>query len=447
MDPRIQYTTTSDGMRIAFWTMGSGPPLVMLRPEPSSHIVNELTVPELRGFYERLTEDRTLVRYDSRGCGLSTRETEDGSYESLIPDLLAVIDALGYEKVDVLAIAPMAPLAVLMGARHPERLGRLAVLGSNQFGSTKISAFRRALEPLREEYYEDYQQINHHLIVGWENSGLASRLARAYQDSTTPAHFSRIRERHLAFDYEPLAPLVRAPTLIVGRLETGAHGGPAMIPGAQIAPVARDSMSYLVDWEPHVAAITQFLDEAGAERPARGAAAAALPHGTAIILFTDIVDSTALTERLGDAAFRKQARDLGGALRTLIRECAGTPVEGPTLGDGVLAVFTSAREAIEAAQRCGKAGDDAGLPLHLGLHAGDVTREQDPDGRDNVYGGAVNIASRISALSAAGEVLVSETVRSLARTSAGVTFEDRGEQQMKGVGEAVRVWAVKGDQE
>ena len=103
----------------------------------------------------------------------------------------------------------------------------------------------------------------------------------------------------------------------------------------------------------------------------------------------------------------------------------------------MLAVFTSARQAIEAAVVCGRAGDDAGLPLHLGLHAGDVIRED-----NNVYGGAVNIASRIAALSAAGEVLVSETVRSLARTSAGVRFEDRGEQSLKGVGEPVRVWAV-----
>ena len=158
---------------------------------------------------------------------------------------------------------------------------------------------------------------------------------------------------------------------------------------------------------------------------------------------TDIVDSTALTERLGDAAFRAKAREIDGALRATIRECAGQPVEGPTLGDGVLAVFTSAREAIKAALACARAGDDSGLPLHLGLHAGDVTREKDPDGRDNVYGGAVNVAARISGLSAAGEVLVSETVRSLARTSAGVRFEDRGEQSLKGVGEAVRVWAVR----
>ena len=153
---------------------------------------------------------------------------------------------------------------------------------------------------------------------------------------------------------------------------------------------------------------------------------------------TDIADSTALTERLGDAPFREKARDLDATLRTVIREHAGTAIEGKLLGDGVLAVFTSARQAIEAALACATEREGAGLPLHLGLHAGDVIRED-----NNVYGGAVNIASRISGLSAPGEVLVSETVRSLARTSAGVRFEDRGEQSLKGVGEPVRVWAVR----
>ena len=58
-----------------------------------------------------------------------------------------------------------------------------------------------------------------------------------------------------------------------------------------------------------------------------------------MILFADIVDSTALTERLGDAPFRKRARELDGRLRILIREHSGTPVDGKLLGDGVLAVF------------------------------------------------------------------------------------------------------------
>ncbi|MBI1885143.1 MAG: adenylate/guanylate cyclase domain-containing protein, partial [Chloroflexi bacterium] len=158
----------------------------------------------------------------------------------------------------------------------------------------------------------------------------------------------------------------------------------------------------------------------------------------AIILFADIADSTALTERLGDAAFREKARELDAALRSAIASAGGSAVEGRALGDGVLATFASAKEAIEAALACAAKGSDEGLPLHLGVHAGDVIHEE-----GNVYGGAVNIASRISGLSAPGEVLVSETVRSLARTSAGVSFDDRGVHELKGVGEPVRVWVVR----
>jgi len=103
-----------------------------------------------------------------------------------------------------------------------------------------------------------------------------------------------------------------------------------------------------------------------------------------------------------------------------------------------MAVFTSAHEAIRSAVRSAEQGNHIGLPLHLGIHAGDVAREG-----NNVYGGAVNIAARVAGASAAGEVLVSDVVRTLARTSAGVTFEDKGEHTLKGVGEPQRLWAVQ----
>jgi adenylate cyclase len=64
----------------------------------------------------------------------------------------------------------------------------------------------------------------------------------------------------------------------------------------------------------------------------------------------------------------------------------------------------------------------------------------------NVYGGAVNIASRVCGLSQSGEILVSSTVRDLARTSSAVGFDDRGEHPLKGVADAVRVFALKRDQ-
>jgi class 3 adenylate cyclase len=237
-----------------------------------------------------------------------------------------------------------------------------------------------------------------------------------------------------ARDVTALLPEIGVPTLVVNnknnRLVPMSAGQriAAAIPGAQFATID----------DPTYAAVADLAEAFLAETKAEAEPARELPSGTAVILFADIVDSTALTEDLGDEAFRTKARELDAALRAVIRDHSGTPIEGKLLGDGVLAVFTSARQAIEAALACVDSGNGAGLPLHLGLHAGDVIRED-----NNVYGGAVNIASRISGLSAPGEVLVSETVRSLARTSAGARFEDRGEHALKGVGEPVRVWVVR----
>ncbi|MEX0751277.1 MAG: adenylate/guanylate cyclase domain-containing protein, partial [Dehalococcoidia bacterium] len=87
---------------------------------------------------------------------------------------------------------------------------------------------------------------------------------------------------------------------------------------------------------------------------------------------------------------------------------------------------------------CVALGQD--LPMHVGIHAGDVIGEG-----TNVYGGAVNIASRICGLCEPGEILVSQTVRDLARTSSNVRFEDRGEHTLKGIADPVRVFAVLPD--
>jgi adenylate cyclase len=125
-------------------------------------------------------------------------------------------------------------------------------------------------------------------------------------------------------------------------------------------------------------------------------------------------------------------------MRAAMREAGGTPVDGKVLGDGVMGVFKTASQAIAAARRCVELSAESELRLHVGLHAGDVIREG-----GNVYGGAVNIASRVCGLSAPGEVLVSGTVRELARTSAGVTFADRGEHALKGVDDAVRLYEVR----
>ena len=124
MEPRIRYATTTDGVSIAFWTLGEGTALVYMAGGPWSHI-ESLYVPECRRWYERLAQKRMLVRYDVRGTGWSEREVSDHSLEALVTDLEAVVDRLGLEDFALLGAADAGPVAIAYAARYPERVSRL----------------------------------------------------------------------------------------------------------------------------------------------------------------------------------------------------------------------------------------------------------------------------------------------------------------------------------
>jgi class 3 adenylate cyclase len=448
MEPQIQYVRSADGTRIAMSTIGRGRPLVVDTGLVWATMEAFGRIPNWREGVERLAERRLVVHYDNRGRGLSDREVTDFSLDARLNDLTAVIDRLDAPEVDLLSFWGATQTAIRYAAEHPDRVRRMIlrnpVIRGRDLGQ---SALQRALRPLLEADWPTYARCMILEGFGWE---IGQELEQFAIDGVSPEAFIASGHAVRETDVSEYLPGVRCPTLVLRPRQV--H--PALplraliplevfkqlteaIPAARMVNYDGQSTMMLAD-EVAVDIVEQFLDEEDGEQMQDLPVAS----GTAVILFADIADSTALTERLGDTAFRAKARELASSLRTLIRDCAGTPIEGPTLGDGVLAAFTSAREAIEAALRCNGAAQAIGLSLHLGLHAGDVTSEKDPDGRNNVYGGAVNIAARISGLSAPGEVLVSDTVRSLARTSAGVTFEDRGEQSLKGVGDAVRIYAV-----
>jgi class 3 adenylate cyclase len=273
-----------------------------------------------------------------------------------------------------------------------------------------------------------------HVVLGWERPEFDQQQSAILREAVSPQDAPKVFEAMEEFDVTALLNRVRTPTLVLvsrdsGGLIPAAQGRAvaAAIPGAQLSSASAGEVLLLVD---------RYLGLVGdAELPANTQAMPA--SGTAVILFADIVNSTALSEQMGDAAFRERSRELEERIRATISERGGRAVDGRTLGDGVLSTFTSASDAIAAALDCARAGEETGLALHLGLHAGDVLREQ-----GNVYGQAVSIAARVSDLSAPNEVLVSGTVRDLARASVSVSFEDRGERELKGVGEPVRVFAV-----
>jgi class 3 adenylate cyclase len=439
MEPRIQYAKTKDGVSIAYYTLGEGMPVVWMPDYPFNHIQSEWEWPEYRGWYERLAQKRMVVCYDGRGSGLSDRDVTDFSLDGLVLDLEAVIDCLALQRFVALGSMDSGPAAIAYAARHPERVSHLILWctyarASDQLEAPEVPGHFALID-------KDWELFTHtlaHSAVGWSGGEVASRLAELLREATTPEVVRAAWRATREFDVTALLPQVQSPTLVLYRRDVRvltvdiARGLASRIPDARLALLEGASLlPQQGDMEAVATAIDEFLGE-GEE------AAPELPEGMAALLFADIAESTALTERLGDAAFREKARELDASLRAVITECAGTPVEGKVLGDGVLAVFTSARQAIECALRCNAASEPVGLQLHLGIHAGDVIREG-----NNVYGGAVNIAARIAGASAPGEVLVSDTVRGLARTSAGVSFDDRGEHELKGVGEPQRLFAVR----
>jgi len=437
MEPRIQYAQTKDGVSIAYWTLGEGAPFVMIPVLPFSHVQLEWKMPAYARWYQHHARERQLVRYDPRGVGLSQRDVSDFSIEAQLQDLSAVVDRLDLPPFALWAYGRNAgPIGVTFAARFPERVTRL-ILFSPTLSVTPLSEVS-VLESMREEDWGLYLKTASHVVMGWPRGDLARELGTIMAESVTPKTAAAVADALKDLDITLLLSKVLAPTLVIARRQAPVPldivtSVAARLPNARLVVLEGDSMAFVDDPEV-VTAIDEFLSEG------QGAAAKPeLPEGMAVILFADIVESTALTEQLGDTAFRAKARELDGALRGIIGECAGTPVEGKVLGDGVLAVFTSARQAIDCALRCNGAGESVGLQLHLGIHAGDVIREG-----NNVYGGAVNIAARIAGASAPGEVLVSDTVRGLARTSAGVSFEDRGEHTLKGIDEPQRLFAVRG---
>jgi class 3 adenylate cyclase len=442
MEPHIQYAKTKDGVSIAFWVMGEGRPLVATWPAAFSNIRAEWQSPEWRRWYESLAEKRRLVRYDRRGAGLSDREDVDLSLDAQLLDLEAVVDRLALQRFALFAVNVGGPVAVTYAARHPERISHIVFWCSFARMSDFMQSPRmQALVALIDSDWELYTETMSHVLFGFSEGEQARRFAAVMRESVTPESLRAMTRATGGIDVTDVLAQVKSPALVlhrrgltipdVGAARTLAAGIPdarlAVLEGAGGAPWQGDPQAVLD-------AIDEFLGE-GAEAEA----AAELPEGMAVLLFADIAESTALTEQLGDAAFRAKARELDTSLRSVIRESGGTPVEGKVLGDGVLAVFTSARQAIDCALRCEAAGEPLGLQLHLGIHAGDVIREG-----NNVYGGAVNIAARIAAAAQPGEVLVSDTVRSLGRTSTDVNFDDRGEHTLKGVGEPQRLFAVRG---
>src|SRR3972149_6874413 len=316
MEPRIQYAQTKDGVSIAYWTLGEGAPIVHTILGQFGHMQMEWERPEFRRWYERLAEKRMVVRYDGRGSGLSDRDVTDYSLEAHLLDLEAVVDRLGLERFALFTLGAIGPAIIAYAARHPEGGSHLILFATWARASDYTSLPQ--LEGMLGLLDKDWQMFTEnaaHSLLGWSEGEQAHWFAALLRDTTTPEAMRAATAAGSEFDVSSLLPKVRSPTLVLHRRQVVAldvaiaKGLASRIPDAHLVVVEGTSMAPQVgDIEPMLRARDEFLGEG---EPA----VAPLPSGTAVILFADIVDSTALTERMGAADFRDKARGVDGAAR------------------------------------------------------------------------------------------------------------------------------------
>jgi pimeloyl-ACP methyl ester carboxylesterase/DNA-binding CsgD family transcriptional regulator len=139
MAQQVRFCTSFDGTRIAYATSGEGPPLVM-SASWLTHLEHQWRSLAWKPWLEYFSGRHTLLRYDSRGCGLSDRDVREISFDIWRRDFEAVINAAGFDRFDLLGTCQGGPLAVDYAARHPERVRRLVLYGSYSRGLARRNA-------------------------------------------------------------------------------------------------------------------------------------------------------------------------------------------------------------------------------------------------------------------------------------------------------------------
>jgi class 3 adenylate cyclase len=185
--------------------------------------------------------------------------------------------------------------------------------------------------------------------------------------------------------------------------------------------------------------IEDLADWAEVERPDL---ARVTPDGKVAILFSDIEESTALNERLGDRAWVKLIGEHDKLVRKLVRQRSGHVVKSQ--GDGFMIAFAHAEEAV----RCGIDMQDAlekdaerkrhnRLRVRIGVHMGRSVRRG-----DDLFGRNVAMAARVAAEADGGEILVSDTVREALSDCEDLSFDDGRDADLKGFAGTHRLYAV-----
>ncbi len=273
MDTMIRYATTSDGVNIAYCTIGEGRPLVGVPSGPMG-ITAEWQVPGYRRWYERLARKRMLILYDARGIGLSEGKIADASLDPQMLDLDAVVNHLELPTFDLSGPPLGGPLAIAYAAAHPQRVSHLLLWCTFSRALDFLdSPPAQVLLALIDKDWEIFTETMSHVIVGWSSDAEAHQFAGTFRENVTREAMEAFMLTFSRLNVTDLLPQVRSPTLVVHRRQNYVPGLDvardlaARIPGAHLALLEGRGSPWLDDMEASIRAIETFLDE-GVAMPA-----------------------------------------------------------------------------------------------------------------------------------------------------------------------------------
>ena len=134
----IRYCLTDDGVRLAYASIGSGPPLVKAS-NWLTHLDFEWDSPIWRHWWSALSLHHRVIRYDERGNGMSQRDVADVSFDTWVRDLETVVDAAGLDRFALLGISRGGPIAIAYAVKHPERVTHLVLYGAFAVGVNHVA--------------------------------------------------------------------------------------------------------------------------------------------------------------------------------------------------------------------------------------------------------------------------------------------------------------------
>jgi class 3 adenylate cyclase len=438
--PETRYARTPDGVHVAYQVFGDGPLDVVVVPGVLSHVEFFWEFPGYEQFMRGVASWARVITLDKRGNGMSDPVDHAATLEERIDDVQAVLNAVGSARCALMGISEGGPLSALFATTYPERVTHLVMYGPI-VRLARADNFPWGFEPdVVAAFLADCE-------ANWGSGVLAPILFASHAEdprvrdqcgrmerlSSSPGGFERQMRMNLLIDVRDILPLVRVPTLVF-RAEHELFPPECLqyvtdrIPDARLVDLPeRDHYFVLDDVTPLLGALKEFLTGEAADSTAED-------RVLKTVVFTDVVDSTRMLARVGDSRWRGLLDRHDSAVRRLLVRYRG--VEVKTTGDGFLAVFDGPGRAVRCAQAAVDAARSLGVEIRVGVHAGEC------EARGNDYAGiAVHVGARVAALAAPGEVLATSTVRDLVAGS-GIEFDERGEQELKGVPGTWRLYAA-----